>query len=156
VAAGYEDGVVALWDLRQPGEPLASLRVHGEPVMCLDVRARCRGRGTTEIYDLVSGSADNKISCCEVQPAEARPLALAQQLPLRAAGTADVRIRPDGKLFACGCWDGRVRLYSLRRREPLAVLKYHRNQVTAVAFSPETMMLASSSRDSTIALWSVY
>ncbi|GLC48321.1 hypothetical protein PLESTB_000083400 [Pleodorina starrii] len=168
VVAGYEDGVVALWDVRNPRRPLGSLRMHGEPVMCVDVRARGRapGRsreaerrrrhggpeaaaatgeglgqarddggsggdmstagaptGGTASYDLVSGSADDQISCCVVRPAEARPLVLERHLRLREAGTADVRIRGDGKLFACGCWDGRVRLFSLRRREHLAVLK---------------------------------
>ncbi|GIL83231.1 hypothetical protein Vretifemale_12087 [Volvox reticuliferus] len=172
IVVGYEDGVVALWDLRNPGRPLGSLRTHTEPVMCLDVRARVQGRSTgngrtalgagrgngnaAELYDLVSGSADDQISCCEVRPGGPQPLTLAKKLQLRENGTADVRIRSDGKLLACGCWDGRVRLFSVRRREPLAVLKYHRSHVTAVAFSPETQKLASASRDGTIALWSVY
>lgn len=75
------------------------------------------------MYDLISGSADDQISCCEVRPAVAQPLVLAKQLRLREAGSGDVRIRQDGRLFAAGCWDGRVRLFSLPRREPLAVLK---------------------------------
>lgn len=33
VLAGYEDGVVALWDVRAPGRPLAATRLHSEPVM---------------------------------------------------------------------------------------------------------------------------
>lgn len=45
VMAGYEDGVVVLWDLRSAARPLGSLRVHQEPVMCLDVLGRARGRG---------------------------------------------------------------------------------------------------------------
>ncbi|KAG2435047.1 hypothetical protein HYH02_012044 [Chlamydomonas schloesseri] len=190
LVTGYEDGVAALWDLRSPGRPLGSARLHSEPVMCCDVRpAAARkpkaiaaasapagggegpaaavlraaaapatpGPSSTPLsYDLVTGSADDVVSCCSLRPAEAQPVRLAKQIKLREAGTADVRIRPDGKLFACGCWDGRTRLYSVRKREPLAVLKYHRNQVTAVAFSPVTGTLATASRDTSVALWSVY
>ncbi|GIL52869.1 hypothetical protein Vafri_8637 [Volvox africanus] len=157
IIAGYEDGVVALWDLRKPGRPLGSLRAHTEPVMCLDVRARVQGRskgngGTalgagrendsaTEIYDLVSGSADDKISCCEVRPGTPQPVTLTKQLPLREGGTSDVQIRSDSKLFACGCWDGRVRLFSVRRREPLAVLKVRRMCSVREARGPLTRSL---------------
>ncbi|PNH08003.1 ASTRA-associated protein 1 [Tetrabaena socialis] len=122
--------------------------------------------GSQLSYHLVSGSADDVVGCCLVRPGAAQPLrplgagpgtgAGRPPLRLREAGTADVRIRPDGKLFACGCWDGRVRLYSLRKRQPLAVLQYHRGQVTALAFSPTRLLLASASRDTTVALWSVY
>lgn len=62
---------------------------------------------TPASYDLITGSADDAVSCCNLRPAEAQPVRLAKQIKLREAGTADVRIRSDGKLFACGCWDGR-------------------------------------------------
>ncbi|KAG2425988.1 hypothetical protein HXX76_013359 [Chlamydomonas incerta] len=187
LVTGYEDGVAALWDVRNTGRPLGSARLHSEPVMCCDARpvAAKRPKGDAAAsaaagaaegpaadpqaaaappasspaptwYDLITGSADDVVSCCSLRPAEAQPVRMAKQIKLREAGTADVRIRADGKLFACGCWDGRVRLYSLRKREPLAVLKYHRSQVTAVAFSPVTRTLATASRDTAVALWSVY
>ncbi|KXZ54585.1 hypothetical protein GPECTOR_4g650 [Gonium pectorale] len=213
VVTGYEDGVVALWDLRRPTGPLGSLRVHSEPVMCVAAHPRapptransgvgdgppdgsahtaagsgapapgCEGSGVgvataaasaggaegsgdeaagaprppLPAYDLVSGSADNQLSCCLLRPGAPQPVALLQQLRLREAGTAHVAVRPDGRLFAAACWDGRARLYSLRKRQPLAVLKYHRDQVTTLAFSPERSVLATASRDTTVALWEVY
>ncbi|KAG2485662.1 hypothetical protein HYH03_015634 [Edaphochlamys debaryana] len=204
VVAGYEDGVVCVWDLRSPARPLAEKRGHGEPVMCLDVYDTSRGSpaacGTarsgerTAHVDVVSGSAGEDICFWRLSPtAPAAPtgaastptpnppgsagggfaptaafcgpgkgggggvaLEVAKQLRLREPGCADVRVRADGKLLAAACWDGATRLYSLRGRQLLAVLKYHRAQVTCVAFSPVRQALATASRDSTVALWDVY
>lgn len=44
VVTGYEDGVVALWDVRAPGRPLGELRQHQEPVLCV-AAWRAPGRG---------------------------------------------------------------------------------------------------------------
>ncbi len=66
------------------------------------------------------------MGCCTAHPATALPLRPSKHPPppLRQAGTNDVAVRPDGRLFACAGWDGRARLYTLRKRqEPLAVLK---------------------------------
>lgn len=35
LAAGYEDGSLALWNLADRREPIASENLHGEPVMAL-------------------------------------------------------------------------------------------------------------------------
>ena len=43
VLSGFEDGSLALWDERQPGQALAAARGHSEPVMCLHVGGRPRG-----------------------------------------------------------------------------------------------------------------
>ncbi len=44
VVTGYEDGVVALWDVRAPGRPLGQLRQHQEPVLCV-AAWKAPGRG---------------------------------------------------------------------------------------------------------------
>lgn len=78
------------------------------------------------------------------------------RLALPAGGIADVAVRGDGRIAATAGWDGKVRLFSCRRRVPLGILRYHTRQVSAVAFSPDCCLLASGGRDAMVALWSVY
>ncbi len=63
--SGFEDGTVARWDGRRPGQALASERGHSEPIMCLDVAppstsGRAGGPGS---FQAASGAADNLICC---------------------------------------------------------------------------------------------
>jgi len=71
------------------------------------------------------------------------------------AGVADVQVRQDGRVFAVGGWDGRARVYHVRTGKPLAVLRYHRATVAAIAFDEHSACIASASRDSTVAVWDV-
>ena len=93
-------------------------------------------------------------------------------MALSRPGVADVKIRPDEKLFASGGWDHRVRAFQLRSASgstkrvgsPLAVLKCHAESVQCLAFPPLTedggvvgrMPLASGGKDARIALWDLY
>jgi WD40 repeat protein len=60
------------------------------------------------------------------------PLKIAQT---KHSGQQGVRVRDDGKIFATAGWDGRVRVYSCKTLQELAVLKWHREGVFAVAFA---------------------
>ena len=70
----------------------------------------------------ISGAAD-KAAICFRMNLEARTIAVRQALELREEGISDAALRPDGRVFAVGGWDGRVRLYSYRKAAPLAILK---------------------------------
>lgn len=85
------------------------------------------------------------------------------RLTLPRPGAADVKIRPDEKLFAVGGWDHRVRAFSLGTKKkggkctPLAVLQCHAESVQALAFAGAGgMPLASGGKDARIALWDLY
>ena len=73
-----------------------------------------------------------------------------------AGGLSSVAVRPDGRIFASGGWDRRVRVWQWRKLKPLAVLKHHTATVHAVHFSACSRWLATASGDRTIALWSVF
>jgi len=60
---------------------------------------------------------------------------LAPENQAEARGVGGVALRPDAKLLATAGWDGRVRLYSVRRPRPVAVLKYHTGAAHCVAFA---------------------
>ncbi|EFQ86945.1 hypothetical protein PTT_17742 [Pyrenophora teres f. teres 0-1] len=51
------------------------------------------------------------------------------------AGQQSLRVRSDGRLLVTGGWDARIRIYSSRTLKEVAVLKWHKQGVYAVAFA---------------------
>ncbi|KAF2083476.1 WD40 repeat-like protein [Saccharata proteae CBS 121410] len=51
------------------------------------------------------------------------------------AGQQSITVRSDGRILATAGWDGRIRVYSAKHLNELAVLKYHNEGCYAVAFS---------------------
>ena len=50
------------------------------------------------------------------------------------AGQQSLRVRCDGRILATGGWDSRIRVYSTKTLKEVAVLKWHKEGVFAVAF----------------------
>lgn len=147
VAAGYEDGSVAVWDMRATGAPVSSVARQSSEVTAV---ASCPMGGSVLAIGTATGnlsaSRDGSVIACGV---------------LRDEGIACIRWRSDCRLLATAGWDGRVRLWDGRRRKdsllrPLASLSWHSGQALSLAFCEETRLLASGGADNTIALWSVY
>ena len=57
LCAGFESGMLGIWDVLS-GAALGSLRIHQEPLLCMDV---CTQRGL-----LVTGSAERKIGAVDI------------------------------------------------------------------------------------------
>lgn len=79
------------------------------------------------------------------------------------AGVASVKIRPDSKLVAVGCWDGKLKLYSWKTLVLLAVLDTHTETVQDICFINSyandgklKYLIAAASKDSKISLWDIY
>ena len=81
------------------------------------------------------------------------------------AGTSSIKIRGDNRIAITSHWDGTTRIYDMKKKmKPLAVLSYHRESVFAIAFNQsnaianvaENGIFATASKDTTIAIWSVY
>lgn len=88
------------------------------------------------------------------------------QATFKAPGTGFSKLifSPNGKLLASGCRDGSVRLWNASAKQqglggkigqylPTLMLKKHKNEVSALAFSPDGKMLLSGSDDGTIRAW---
>jgi len=77
-------------------------------------------------------------------------------------GVSSVSVRNDRKIFACGCWDGKIRVYSVKSSKPLAVLNLHTDSIQCVIFDETNPIhmkrkyLAAGSKDGTVSLWSIY
>jgi len=74
-------------------------------------------------------------------------------------GVSICRFRPDGRIYAVGGWDHRLRLFSRTSSKPLAILRGHEESVTAVDWAKDAAssgLLATGAGDGRICVWRVF
>jgi WD40 repeat protein len=152
--SGWEDGSLQRFDLRGAA-PVASRRLHSEPLLCIDVGPKAE--------HALTGAADCVLCIVPLSAVVGgfgEPIAqLSVPVTNEATGSgglSSVSSRPDGRIFAAGGWDRRVRLWQWRNFKPLAVLKHHTGTVHSVHFSHCSRWLATASADKTIGLWALF
>ena len=75
---------------------------------------------------------------------DSKPLKVVQT---KHSGQQSLRVRSDGQILATAGWDSRVRVYSTKTLNELAVLKWHKEGCYAVAFAEVDPPLSSLSDD---------
>lgn len=160
VFAGYEDGSLVRYSVdggKAVPEDAAAMAaresVFSEPLLAITSnRAGTLG---------VCGGAVDELAVFSSTPSGGG-LVVQKRHAIANKGINTLAMREDEKLVASGGWDGRIRLFSWPKFNPLAILSVHRDGVAAVRFSGRLpaldggWMLAAASKDNRISLWSVY
>ncbi|XP_076110749.1 guanine nucleotide-binding protein subunit beta-like protein 1 [Mytilus galloprovincialis] len=141
---GYENGCIASWDAKTFKMANKS-QIHKESVMCLDYSSQSNLG--------ISGSADENLVSWSIS--ENNTIVKGKEITVKNPGFTSVSIRHDQKIFASGGWDSNIRIYSVKKLKPLAVLSYHKESVQCVTFSSDNI-LACGSKDAHISLWDIY
>jgi len=150
--SAYESGHIYLWDLKTR-KIRCELKLDGTPMdMDFDPLRRIGVCGN-ESHELTVFKFDSV----------ANQLSVEKKFGITNAGVSRASIRPDGKILALGCWDGRVRLFSWKTLKPLAVLSEHQQTIHDVYFMKEGIssvgsagLMAVAGKDQRISLWDVY
>ncbi|KAK3098009.1 hypothetical protein FSP39_015278 [Pinctada imbricata] len=143
VLIGYENGSIALWDISKC-KLLNSVKVFEESVLCVDYQS--------DLNKGFCGSVTNKITSFSVDGDE---VVVGKSTETLNPGFNQIRIRGDKKIFVTAGWDHNVRVFSVKKLTPLAVLDYHKDSCQCLAFSTENL-LACGSKDQQISLWKIY
>ncbi|KIV93791.1 hypothetical protein PV10_04979 [Exophiala mesophila] len=142
--SGYEDGQVMAhvyqgeMDSQTPRQETGKwVRVmqhkpHSQPVLSLSVMP-------SKNY-LITSSADATIARFALEILQGHGNLVSRQnadkvINTKHAGQQGLSVRSDGKIFATAGWDSRVRVYSSKTMQELAVLKWHKDGCYATAFA---------------------
>lgn len=68
----------------------------------------------------------------DISNTELKPIKISET---RHSGQQGLQIRSDGKIFSTAGWDARIRVYSTKSMNELAVLRWHRTGCYATAFA---------------------
>lgn len=140
---GYESGSIALWDISKC-RLLNSIKAFEESVLCFDYKC--------DVKKGFCGSVTNKIKLFSVEEDE---IVLGKSVETLNPGLNQIRIRRDNKIFVTAGWDHNVRVFSVKKLTPLAILAYHNDSCQCLAFSKDNL-LACGSKDQQISLWKIY
>lgn len=150
ILAGYESGDIVLWDFFT-GKTCSRIKLRECITSITFDKNTSRG---------ICGNASNVIQIFTIN--KDFSITLKCEISITNDGCSVVKIRPDRKIFVCGGWDGRLRLFSWKSLRPLVVLTEHRGTLTDVTFSPgivkqwNSNIMAACASDGMISLWNLY
>lgn len=143
---GFENGELVVVDSRAFTQLSSFNFFNGQPVLAFDYsKSKNFGIcGSTEtVLNQFTINQENSLEC-------------GRQIRMVNPGVNCVRIRTqDQKIFACGGWDSRVRVYGVKKTNLLASLDFHKESINCIEFSRSNLM-AVGSNDGIISFWNLY
>ena len=123
--------------------------------MCLDYDA--------EINEGYAGSSEASIAVFQIettdQGTKKLKLVEASELKIVNPGLNAIKIRQsDRKVLACGGWDSRLRLFSVKKKRLLVALDFHKEAINTIDFSPFAgkNLMACGSNDGLLSFWNLF
>ncbi|MEO1670986.1 MAG: AAA-like domain-containing protein, partial [Cyanobacteria bacterium J06631_2] len=147
IATASRDRTVKLWD--RNGQLLDSIEAHNQEIH--DLAFSPRGSSSEEEQLLVTASNDHTIKLWRIE--QNKILSQPQRvIDLIEDDTWTVAFNPDGKTFAVGSQNGKIRLFD-RDGKVQRTFRGHQNTVSQLEFSADGETLVSVSWDQTIKIW---
>lgn len=132
------DARIIKWDLATKKE-VANVESHGASASCLQV--------TSDGKTLVSGGHE---AVAKFWDAETMKLLETVKLP---DSPFSMNISPNDQSLAIGFRDKNIRIYDMKTKKELFLMKGHKDRVRAVAFSPDSKLLVSGDEYGVLKLW---
>jgi WD40 repeat protein len=149
LASGWGDGIVRIWDTKDPASEARELPGHAggvERVIFLPDGRLASAGGRWDEGDGTSGFGEVKIW----DPSTGRAL---HDLRGHTDVVHGLACSPDGRRLATGSGDRTVKLWDTTTGEEVFTLRGHTARVLCVAFSPDGQRIASGGWDRTVRVW---
>jgi WD40 repeat protein/tRNA A-37 threonylcarbamoyl transferase component Bud32 len=149
LASGWGDGIVRIWDAKDPAREAREFPRHSGQVKRVlflpDGRLASAGGSRSAESSTTAGLGEVKIW----------DLSSGRVLNLRGhtALVEGLACSPDGRRLATGSDDQTIKLWDTTTGEELFTLRGHTGGVICVAFSPDGQRIASGSWDRTLRVW---
>jgi tricorn protease-like protein len=147
LASGWGDGIVRIWDAKDPASEARELPGHVGRVqrVVFVPDGRLASAGGRSLTRGTSGLGEVKIW----------DLSTGRVLNLRGhtARVEGLACSPDGRRLTTGSEDRTIKLWDTMTGEEVFTLRGHTGGVLSVAFSPDGQRIASGSWDRTVRVW---